>query len=63
MGSGGTFAMGELLRLYCTTLQDQIKHRMYFYKTATLVREGMIIVHSTGLNGDPTTSKVGVAFN
>ena len=61
--SGGTsFTMGELLRLFCTALQDQIRHRMYFYKTATLVREGMIIVHSSGLNNDPTACKVGVVF-
>lgn len=55
--SGGTFSVGELLRLFCPTLQDQIKHRMYFYKTANLVREGMIIVHNSGLNGDPTSAK------
>ena len=32
--------------------------RMYFYKTATLVREGMVVIHSSGLNGDPTSAKV-----
>ena len=32
--------------------------RMYFYNA--LVREGMIIVHSSGLNNDPTACKVGV---
>ena len=57
-GSGSVFSVGELLRLFCPTLQEQIKHRMYFYKMATLVREGMIIVHNAGLNGDPTSAKV-----
>ena len=32
------FSVGELLRLFCSSLEEQIKHRMYFYKTATLVR-------------------------
>ncbi|XP_019854420.1 PREDICTED: uncharacterized protein LOC105313451 [Amphimedon queenslandica] len=52
------FTVGELLRLFCPSLQEQIKHRVYFYKMATLVREGMIIVHNSGLNGDPTSAKV-----
>ena len=40
MGMGGqnSFSVGELLRLFCSSLKEQIKHRMYFYKTATLVR-------------------------
>ena len=37
-GGNGSFNVGELLRLFCVNLKDQIKHRMYFYKTATLVR-------------------------
>ena len=32
------FSVGELLRLFCSSLEEQIKHRMCFYKTATLVR-------------------------
>ena len=52
------FTVGEVLRLFCTSLKDQIKHRVYFYKTATLVREGMIIVHNAGLTGDPANAKV-----
>ena len=57
-GGNTTFSVGELLRLFCSTLKEQIKHRMYFYKMATLVREGMIIVHNSGLTGDPTSAKV-----
>ena len=39
MGGGpSSFTVGELLRLFCSSLKEQIKHRMYFYKTATLVR-------------------------
>ena len=38
-GSGPqSFSVGELLRLFCTSLKEQIKHRMFFYKTAILVR-------------------------
>ena len=60
MGMGGqnSFSVGELQRLFCSSLKEQIKHRMYFYKTAILVREGMIIVHNSGLTGDPTSAKV-----
>ena len=54
----GPFSVGEVLRLFCSDLHDQIKHRKYFYKLSTLVREGMIIVHNSGLNGDPTAAKV-----
>jgi SpoVK/Ycf46/Vps4 family AAA+-type ATPase len=52
------FTVGELLRLFCVDLANQIKSRMYFYKTASLVREGMIIVHASGLSGDPTGARV-----
>ena len=53
------FSVGEILRLFCSDLHDQIKLRKYFYKNATLVTEGMIIVHNSGLNGDPSAAKVG----
>jgi SpoVK/Ycf46/Vps4 family AAA+-type ATPase len=52
------FSVGELLRLFCVNLHDQIKHRVYFYKAAPMVREGMIIVNNSGLTGDPTNTKV-----
>ena len=52
------FTIGELLRLFCISLQDQIKHRTYFYKSATLVQEGMLVVNNSGLTGDPTSAKV-----
>ena len=52
------FTVGEVLRLFCPNLKDQIKNRVYFYKTATLVREGMIIIHNAGLTGDPANAKV-----
>ena len=39
MGYGqSVFSVGELLRLFCTNLHDQIKHRVYFYKAAPMVR-------------------------
>ena len=57
-GAQAGFTIGELLRLFCTTLQDQIKHRTYFYKSGTLVQEGMLVVNNAGLTGDPTSAKV-----
>eukprot|EP00800_Vazella_pourtalesii_P010699 TRINITY_DN2610_c0_g4_i1.p1 TRINITY_DN2610_c0_g4~~TRINITY_DN2610_c0_g4_i1.p1 ORF type:complete len:970 (-),score=246.43 TRINITY_DN2610_c0_g4_i1:85-2994(-) len=55
-----SFSVGELLRLFCTNLTEQIKHRTFFYKNAKLVREGMIVVHDVGLTGDPSSAKVEV---
>ena len=57
-GMTGCATIGELLHLFCTTLQDQIKHRTYFYKSGTLVQEGMLVVNNAGLTGDPTSAKV-----
>lgn len=50
--------VGDLLQLFCGSLEDKIQHRKYFYKSASLVREGMVIVHSSGFNGDPTFATV-----
>ncbi len=41
-GNNASFTVGELLRLFCSSLKDQIKHRMFFYKTGTLVRWALI---------------------
>ena len=57
MSAQGT-TVGELLRLCCTDLEEEIAHRKYFYKSATLVREGMIIVHNSGLTGDTNNATV-----
>ena len=51
-------SVGELLRLFCVDLEEEIAHRKYFYKSATLVREGMIIVHNSGLTGDTNNATV-----
>ena len=50
--------VGGLLRLFCTDLEEEIAHRKYFYKSSTLVREGMIIVHNSGLTGDSNNAIV-----
>lgn len=50
--------VGDLLQLFCAGLQEQINHRKYFYKSASLVREGMVVVHSSGLTGDPSSATV-----
>eukprot|EP01083_Nonionella_stella_P096037 269781_1 len=41
--------VGEMLAANCTDLREQIKHRKYFYRTATLVRENIIKVHESRL--------------
>lgn len=50
--------VGELLRIFCTDLEEQIHKRKYFYKSASLVHEGMIVVNNSGLTGDPTSATV-----
>lgn len=50
--------VGELLRIFCADLEEQIDHRKYFYKSASLVHEGMIAVHNSGITGDPTSASV-----
>ena len=52
--------MGEVLRIFCEGLEEQIQHRKYFYKSSSLVHEGMIVVHNSGLTGDPTSATVSV---
>lgn len=34
----------DLLRLFCNTLEEQISHRRYFYKSSVMVHEGMVNV-------------------
>eukprot|EP01084_Bolivina_argentea_P150494 262822_1 len=41
--------VGEMLGANCLDLRAQIKHRKYFYKTATLVKENIIKVHESRL--------------
>ena len=43
-----------LLRAFASSLQQQIKHRRYFYKTAVLVREGILVLHGDELGADLT---------
>ena len=50
--------VGDLLQLFCPTLEEQIHHRKYFYKSASLIREGMVVVHNSGLTGDPSSATV-----
>ena len=50
--------VGELLRIFCADLEEQIHKRKYFYKSASLVHEGMIVVNNSGLTGDPTSASV-----
>ncbi len=54
--------VGEVLRIFCEDLEEQIQHRRYFYKSSSLVHEGMIVVHNSGLTGDTTSAIVSVAI-
>ena len=56
--SSSYMSVGELLRIFCTGLEEQIQHRKYFYKSGSLVHEGMVVVHSSGLAGDTTSATV-----
>ena len=51
-----------MLRIFCEDLEEQIQHRRYFYKSSSLVHEGMIVVHNSGLTGDTTSAIVSVAI-
>ncbi|KAJ6241738.1 atpase [Anaeramoeba flamelloides] len=42
----------NLLRVFCDTLEDQITKRKYFYKSATLIKDGILHVSGTGLDND-----------
>ncbi len=46
--SNNCATVGEMLRLLCNTLEEQIEHRKYFFKSGSLVHEGMIVVNSSG---------------
>jgi hypothetical protein len=61
MGGGGgghspskTMQVEVLLRAFSSSLQQQIRHRSYFYKTAVLVREGILVLHGDELGADLT---------
>ena len=56
--SSNVAQVGDLLRIFCSGLEEQIQHRKYFYKSASLVREGMVLVHSGGLTGDTSSATV-----
>ena len=55
---GKNAQVGFLLNRFCSSLEDQIAHRKYFYKSASLVREGMVVVHSSGISGDLSSATV-----
>ena len=55
---GKNLQIGSLLSKFYSSLEDQIAHRKNFYKSASLVREGMVVVHSTGISGDLSNATV-----
>ena len=62
MGGGGggggqpskTMQVEVLLRAFSASLQDQIRNRRHFYKSAVLVREGILVLHGDELGADLT---------
>ncbi|KAL1496902.1 hypothetical protein AB1Y20_014482 [Prymnesium parvum] len=60
VGGGGssspskTMQVEVLLRCFSASLQQQIKHRCHFYKSAVLVREGILVLHGDELGADLT---------
>ena len=59
MGGGGaspskTMQVEVLLRAFSHSLQAQIEHRKHFYKSAVLVREGILVLHGDELGADLT---------
>jgi SpoVK/Ycf46/Vps4 family AAA+-type ATPase len=58
-GGGGvspskTMQVEVLLRAFSHSLQQQIEHRKHFYKSAVLVREGILVLHGDELGADLT---------
>ena len=50
--------MNDLLLSFCPSLADQISHRRYFYKSATLIREGVLNLNGQDFAGDLTMCDV-----
>ena len=55
-GGGGapskTMQVEVLLRAFSASLSQQIQYRKHFYKSAVLVREGIIVLHGDELGAD-----------
>ena len=47
-----------ILSELCSSLEERLHNLKYFYKSATLVREGMVIVRSSTLSGDVSSASV-----
>ena len=47
-----------LLQQLCSSLEERINHLKYFYKSATLIREGMLVLHSSDISGDVSRAVV-----
>jgi len=46
--------VNDLLTCFCSSLEEQIKSRKYFYKSAVLVKEGILNLHGMDFAGDLT---------
>lgn len=62
MGAGAVGStrctVNDLLNCFCGSLEEQIKSRKYFYKSAILVKEGILNLHGTDFAGDLTECTV-----
>uniref|UniRef100_A0A0G4HU76 AAA+ ATPase domain-containing protein n=1 Tax=Chromera velia CCMP2878 TaxID=1169474 RepID=A0A0G4HU76_9ALVE len=53
-------SVGTLLSLFCASLDEQIRSRRFFYKSATLIREGVVSLNQPVFTGDLLEASVEV---
>lgn len=52
IGHRNGMEVGTLLRAFCKNFQEQVKYRKYFYKNATLVKEGILRLQGGSFDTD-----------
>ena len=51
-GNRQSSRVGGLIDLFCATLESRMKSRKYFYKSSTLIREGILTLSEKGFTKD-----------
>lgn len=59
---GSDVTVGTLIRFFSGSLIEQIQNRKYFYKSATLIKEGILTVRSYNFSADLTDQEVPFFF-
>eukprot|EP01137_Pigoraptor_chileana_P029176 Opistho-2@14032 len=54
------FYVGQLVHLFSESFEQEVMHRKYFYKNATLIREGVIQLSDSGFGGELMNTTVEV---